>query len=418
MVQKRAFPVEEAQCRSGRLIYYLLPSVINTFVGERFLHQAKVYSCSAELYETTQYLGLVPLLCILAGLAFFRRASTTQRRLFLFLLCVMGASLALAMGPRLPLTPYYSEMCWTLGKRSHLVGPAWPFFHLAPMFRFVCRYHVATIFACLALEYFDYSPAHVLDVQAEMPEAYRYLAERPELGPILELNNIDYPVQAHLLGYQVLHERKVCAKGPLQYWDEDIGDLAVQEKYMRMGCKQLVVVTKFPKVRREPLQLPHLGGAIPHWPLQERIGHLKLHKAFYDSLIYDFTPEAVDFTLPKILFSVDFFKQQDNHALLTSRRCCGPEGIIQVWNRTSKPQIMVFETWLSADRGYTVTVESPQFTGRGAIVDRPLRIKQEFTVSPMSEYAIRITTDSPLSWDTSLNAPVAFCMLGPKIHLK
>jgi len=329
-IEERVFSLEEAISRSVDPVFYFLPSVTSSFLGGYFKDFALSRLKHLEVYELAVYLGIIPILFIagtLTKVIFFRDNILSPRtRTYFVFFCVSAIySIILALGPEF--------------------GLSYVFFKIAPMFRFICRYHVVTIFCVLVLfgislrlfsnfierktlrvalivlialgvflEYGDFTDAKLLNIYDHMPEVYKYLAKDREHYPILELNNKDWPSQAHLMAYQTFHGKKIMG-GTYQTFRENIFEEDVQKKYRDMGFKYVVVITKWKPVTYPPLQVNTGDKGIPLEPIQA-FGYLKLEKEFSDSLLYRFTEDKTDSLIgggqhATFYFSEGFWGQPD-----------------------------------------------------------------------------------------------------------
>ena len=300
IIQHRVFTVEEAKMRSVKSIFYFLPSVKNTFLGPFVYNYIKSKLWELEIYELTVYLGFIPVLIIFLTfiyLTFINKKYSKEKGYFYFFLVLLLVSIWLSLGPTM--------------------GLSYPFFYIAPMFRFICRYHIVTLTALIVtfsiglmfllnnikimqrrlivlsiistlvfVEYCDYHFSNVLDIQELMPKAYRYLSIIKGSDPIIELNNTDWPAQAHLLAFQLFHHKKTQT-GHQNTFQENICDPEIQKKYKDQGFKYVVVVTNFPRVTYPPLQCYWPDVSISMKPIKE-FGYLRLEKKFSDSHIYRF----------------------------------------------------------------------------------------------------------------------------------
>ena len=314
---ERAFSLNDARLHSTSLPYYFLPSITNSsqntilFLFHNLImdfiypNNQSIY-LTFELFEKTNYLGYFAIIIILVSVSFIIakrniQLITRNKYRLLFFLLIFILSMILSFGP------------------DYIIS--YPFFKIAPMFRFQSRYFIIVLLSWLCiiaivvnliythikskyrfifslllflLFYIDYGEINnknVINLFSKMPEAYKYLAKDLEPYPIITANAmVSLPYQTNILGYQSFHEKKMVMTPQLQ--SPNILLPEVQKYYADQGVKYVIFINKYSNIKTPPLQLPHdefhiINVNILNFPYKN-IGYLKLFKIFDDSYIYIF----------------------------------------------------------------------------------------------------------------------------------
>jgi hypothetical protein len=321
-IASRKFSIEEATNRSARLPYYVLPPLENTVFGRYSQDFILAHSRTLEPSEQSLYLGFTPILFIVASFLVLKlsnqRPLQTVRNVALLGVVV---SIVLALGPYICLTSSLAEYA-EIQTKLFVWGPAYIFYLIAPMFRFICRYHVITMFllpiattaavqllvsrtpsrwlrasltagfvAATSIEYLALPGNSIVYLEKIMPKAYKALASSGLDSSVIDRPSGRFAERQHYVAFQVLHHQAMHGHEQ-SYVNDDLSLQKVQKKYLGLGFKFVVINTRLPQTSYVPFQGGLPDASLRNFPVRVHLGHLQLVSAFDDSLLYELTDKA------------------------------------------------------------------------------------------------------------------------------
>lgn len=314
---ERKFNIIHAQIHSTNLPYYFLPSITNSsynsiyfifhkLILDVFISNHQQLYGTYELFERTNYLGYFTVIIFILSIIF----TITKKNIHLiisnkykliFFALLLSLAMILSFGP------------------DYLLS--YPFFKIAPMFRFQSRYFVIVLVSWLCIltiiinllylhlkskyrfifsvllfllfyiEFGEINNGNVINIFEKMPQAYKYIAKDRDPYPIITANAmVSLPYQTNILGFQSFHGKRMVMTPQIP--SPNILLPKVQKYYAHKGVKYVIFINKYKNIKTPPLQLPHdelhiINVNILNYPYKN-IGYLKLFKKFDDSYIYIF----------------------------------------------------------------------------------------------------------------------------------
>lgn len=322
-IQSRRFSLKEAVYRSLNPYYYGVPSIGNGLFEKAVLPKLKHSKELGllEIYERANYLGYTAIALIIASFFFYKRLSKIQQRWYLTMTLLIFSSMILAVGPLISLNGRFHDLD-TIMQGDYIYGPSYIFFQIAPMFRFIARYHCITIFAFITLvslsllavqqiqstsirrflvatfaigmfiEYSNLPNVRTTNIFDTLPKAYLDLAKDDSEFAIVQLPVPDFPTFTHYNAFATIHKKKIYGK-PQHRFEENILDLNVQKKLIDVGVKYVVITEHFPPVTYPPMQIPWPRPIPPEIPKIAEIGYMSLVKDYGDSRLFKLSKKTL-----------------------------------------------------------------------------------------------------------------------------
>lgn len=319
-IKGRVFDLTEAVTRSANPLFYFIPSIGNSIFGTFFEKKIWQHTGNLEVYERAIYLGYSGLLfVILVCYLRFKVKQSPNRALFSFVWIAIAVSVALSLGPIISLSGRWGPLEQRLSG-PHFMGPAYPFFVLGGMFRFISRYHFLTItfflilialsltyvsqlknmrpkrsqtlifviFLGLFLEYSHFPSPQTTDFRTIIPKAFghSYLAnESFSKKTVAMYPFFDFPNWLLGQSFQVAKNFTSFRGRDSSFYASQFSKTEFENSILDVP-DFIILITKMPLATRPPLQI--------YWPQQQaqkleqwhEIKNYKLIEKFDDSLLF------------------------------------------------------------------------------------------------------------------------------------